>query len=173
LLNLISLKGGKPISTLQNEQPPSGTWRWIIVDPDEYGEQQGDAINVTKVFYQSNGTYLYFRAELDGGNFDPQNAYFNIFLDTDRNAGTGNRWIVDGMGIDYIFYGGLGQEGVFKFNPATGNFERVADFIWFKPVNGAVEVGVKLSDIGNPMDLHVACEFYDSNTGGWDRIPDI
>jgi hypothetical protein len=77
------------------------------------------------------------------------------------------------MGIDYILYGGLGQEGVFKFNPATGNFEQVADFIWFKPVNGAVEVGVKLSDIGNPIDLHVACEFYDSNTGGWDRIPDI
>jgi len=173
LVELIPLKGGKPISTLQNEQPPSGTWRWIIVDPDEYGEQQGNAINVTKVFYQSNGTYLYFRAELDGGNFDPQNAYFDIFLDTDRNAGTGNRWIVDGMGIDYILYGGLGQVGVFKFNPATGNFEQVADFIWFKPVNGAVEVGVKLSDIGNPMDLHVACEFYDSNTGGWDRIPDI
>ncbi|MFZ8854429.1 MAG: pre-peptidase C-terminal domain-containing protein, partial [Armatimonadota bacterium] len=170
---LIPLKGGKPISTLQNEQPPSGTWRWIIVDPDEYGEQQGNAINVTKVFYQSNGTYLYFCAELDGGNFDPQNAYFNIFLDTDRNAGTGNRWIVDGMGIDYILYGGLGWVGVFKFNPVTGNFEQVADFIWFKPVNGAVEVGVKLSDIGNPMDLHVACEFYDNNTGRWDRIPDI
>jgi hypothetical protein len=170
---LIPLKGGKPISTLQNEQPPSGTWRWIIVDPDEYGEQQGNAINVTKVFYQSDGTYLYFRAELDGGDFDPQNAYFNIFLDTDRNAGTGGRWIVDGMGIDYILYGGLGQVGVFKFNPVTGNFEQVADFIWFKPVNGAVEVGVKLSDIGNPMDLHVACEFYDSNTGRLDRIPDI
>lgn len=173
LVELIPLKGGKPISTLQNEQPPSGTWRWIIVDPDEYGEQQGNAINVTKVFYQSNGTYLYFRAELDGGNFDPQNAYFDIFLDTDRNAGTGGRWIVDGMGIDYILYGGLGQVGVFKFNPVTGNFEQVADFIWFKPVNGAVEVGVKLSDIGNPMDLHVACEFYDNNTGRWDRIPDI
>jgi methionine-rich copper-binding protein CopC len=170
---LIPLKGGKPISTLQNEQPPSGTWRWIIVDPDEYGEQQGNAINVTKVFYQSNGTYLYFRAELDGGNFDPQNAYFDIFLDTDRNAGTGDRRIVDGMGIDYILYGGLGWVGVFKFNPVTGNFEQVADFIWFKPVSGAVEVGVKLSDIGNPMDLHVACEFYDSNTWRWDSIPDI
>jgi len=170
---LIPLKGGKPISTLQNEQSPSGTWRWIIVDPDEYGEQQGNAINVTKVFYQSNGTYLYFRAELDGGNFDPQNAYFDIFLDTDRNAGTGDRQIVDGMGIDYILYGGLEQVGVFKFNPATGNFEQVADFIWFERVNGAVEVGVKLSDIGNPIDLHVACEFYDRNTGRRDRIPDI
>jgi len=173
LVELIPLKGGKPISTLQNEQPPSGTWRWIIVDPDEYGEQQGNAINVTKVFYQSNGTYLYFRAELDGGNFDPQNAYFDIFLDTDRNAGTGDRQIVDGMGIDYILYGGLEQVGVFKFNPATGNFEQVADFIWFERVNGAVEVGVKLSDIGNPIDLHVACEFYDRNTGRRDRIPDI
>jgi hypothetical protein len=61
-----------------------------------------------------------------------KNAYFDIFLDTDRNAGTGDRRIVDGMGIDYILYGGLGWIGVFKFNPATSNFEQVADFIWFQ-----------------------------------------
>ena len=168
-IELIPLKGGKPVSILQNEQPPSGTWRWLIVDPDEYD----DAINVMKVFYQSDGTYLYFRAELDGGNFDPQNAYFDVFLDTDRNAGTGDRWIIDGMGIDYILYGGLGWVGVFKFNPSTGDFDWVADFVWFKAVNGAVEVGVKLSDIGNPLDLYVACEFYDGNTGRRDRIPGI
>ncbi len=168
-IELIPLKNGKPITTLQNGQPPTGTWRWIMVDPDEFN---GNARNIRKVFFQSDGTYLYFRAELEGGEFNPDDTYLDIFLDTDRNAATGVGWR-SGMGVDYILFGGMGTIGVYRYNPSTGNFDYAADFVWFKSVNGAVEVGVKLSDIGNPVDFHVACEFWDSSAGAFDAVPDI
>ena len=154
------------------------TWSLLIQDTDETWERDIDKLYVT-----SNSTSVVFQLITNGEWIDPHSEEsgidVGIFIDVDQNTNTGlnegsdYHYQPNDIGADYVAV--VGVEGDSLWNWQDTSWNKLTDFQFLNLDNNSntFEVGVRLSDIGNPsaIDIVIANITFGADTTYWDWAP--
>jgi hypothetical protein len=160
--------------------PASKTWQLLLTDPDE----PKSFMDIKEVYAKVWEGNIYFKVILhDPWPGDPyEYVEASIFLDTDQSPDTGvdsgSLWYgVNDIGADY-------RVGIYKDCNELVKLDKSAEnhslwqtnltYLSLPLKSNTFEVGVKLSDIGNPNAIDIIMILIDTEDGNmyWDYAPD-
>jgi len=125
----------------------------IITDPEDY---TWNGLDVKEVYMTHDDDYLYVRIDFYGA-FSADMGTYNVYLDTDRDSGTGSYISDIGVEVQFGVYSGSGY-GYYTLTGASFS----VDFASSGPV---LEIRVALSDLGSPSSFDSVVMCYPSDAG--------
>ena len=125
----------------------------IIKDPKDY---TWDGLDVKEVYITHDADYLYVRIDFYG-QFSANSGAYNIYLDIDRDSGTGSPVGDIGADVQFGVYGGS-SHGYF---PSTGS----SFIVDFASTTSYLEMRTSLSDLGSPSSFDVVVTCYPCDGG--------
>jgi len=146
------------VNTIMSPSEPPDDWTLLGTDPDE-----GVGISLKAVYAQIYSGVLYFKVEHYRNWTTPYDLSDFIFMDTDRNSGTGQNEMVGMMtctGLDYLI--GVVYDTVLmcRWDPGLGTFDISNPiplaFLDVPESGNVLVVGAYLSDLQNPGALDLA-----------------
>ncbi len=150
--------------------PDPAKWKLMHVDQDEAEVE----LDLHECFIQNNDEDIFFKITAHENWGNPVSEFLvAIFIDVDENFATGNQ--INNIGADYVIaLGSLGDLILSwsggGWNPISGNF--VPHHLIFSPGEDSLEVGIHLSQIGNPKSIRIVTTFLLSQQSIVDAAPD-
>ena len=159
--------GPSGVNTIPSPGQPPDDWILLGNDPDE-----GIGLGLKAVYAQIHSGVLYFKVEHYRSWTTPDDLADHIWIDADRNSGTGENemWgMVTCTGIDYVIMIASGFiQTMLRWNPSIPGFDMSNPiplaFLDLPTTGNTFVVGVHLSNLQNPGALDCAAtngESYD------------
>lgn len=138
--------------------------RWIRLFDDE---DEPELLDISSVYARSTEAKLEFRVETNGTWEDPfdwrEGIDCAIFIDSDCDANTGltpddSIWYsVNDIGPDFLCNIGAESNKIYSWNNQSVAWEDVEpiEFLNIADSSSYFEVGIQLSDIGNPEEINL------------------
>jgi hypothetical protein len=120
---------------------------------DSVGEDAA-AADITRVVVSHGRGVFTFRVQIADRPTLTPDLGFQIVLDTDRNSGTGNAWMVRDLGADYEIGFFAGRAGLMRFSASGDWLPAAQTALRFSYARGETLIAVKTRALGDPAEFN-------------------
>jgi len=171
-LNLLGQKQEKAFVATSNSLPDPTQWKLLHQDAEESGVSH----NLNKFYIQNDDRNIFFKQTVyENWNNPAADFIYAIFIDTDINPNTG--MAINNIGADYAVVLGILGDLILRWIPGFQDFDAISGnptphHIVLPQGADSLEVGIRLSQIGNPQKLNIVYGMLDQDRLFEDMAPD-